>query len=152
LWAAVAATLLQDLASGDLDTFETRFRIVSDALKVCPAAGRQAAMPLLFGDFTRRAIAASFDRTRFVEWFGPAEILAAPSGRMRGRALYFDNSKGRGKLLGADGTVCFVHYSFIRASGFRSLDGGQLVEFRPQRGSYNGVEGIGAYDVTPVAE
>ena len=152
MWTAVARSLLHDLESGDLAKFEERVRIVRDALNVSSAAGRQAAMPLLFGDFTRRAIGASFDRTRFVDWFGPAEILEAPSGRMRGRVLYFSNDKGHGKVLGADRVVYFVHFSAVRASGFRSLDGGQLVEFRPERGSFNGVDGFGAYDLTVLAE
>jgi hypothetical protein len=35
----------------------------------------------------------------------------------------------------------------IHGCGFRSLAGGQLVEFRPQSGSFNGVRGLGAYDL-----
>ena len=122
------------------------------ALNVSTPSVRQAAMPLLFGDFTRRAIAAGFDRTRFVEWFGPEEILKAPAGRMRGRVLYFNNAKGRGKVLGSDGDLYFVHFSMIRGDGFRSLDGGQLVEFSPRSGSFNSIQGVGAYDVARLDE
>ena len=109
-------------------------------------------MQALFGSFTRHAIAAGIDRTRFVEWLGSAEILSAPLGRMRGRVLYFDNAKGRGKVLGSDAVVYFVHFSMIHGSGFRSLDGGQLVEFTPQHGSFNGVLGVAAYELVRLAE
>ena len=135
-----------------MTAFDTGFRTVRDALSVSTPSVRQAAMPVLFGDFTRRVIAAGFDRTRFVEWFGPEEIVKAPAGRMRGRVLYFNNAKGRGKVLGSDGHLYFVHFSMIRGNGFRSLDGGQLVEFSPQSGTFNGIRGAGAYDVARLVE
>jgi cold shock protein len=147
LWAAVADRLLQQIESGHLPEFDAGFEVVRDALLACDAICRDTAMPVLFGDFTRRAIAAGIDRARFVDWFGPAEILRAPSGRVRGRVLYFNNAKGRGKVLGADRNVYFVHFSMIQGSGFRSLAAGQLVEFRPESGSFNGVLGLGAYDL-----
>lgn len=147
LWGAVADRLLQQLETEHLSEFDAGFEVVRDALLTCDAICREAAMPALFGDFTRRAIATGIDRTRFVDWFGPAEILRAPSGRVRGRVLYFNNAKGSGKVLGADRNVYFVHFSMIQSSGFRSLAGGQLVEFRPQSGSFNGVLGLGAYDL-----
>lgn len=152
LWLAVAAHFTQLLASTDLASFEAGFGVVAEALNVCEAGGRQTAMPLLFGDFTRRAIGAGVDRTRFVRWLGPPEILNANPGRVRGRVLYFSNAKGRGKILGADGVVYFCHYSQIQGVGFRSIDGGELVEFTPQFGSFNGVEGFGAYSVACVSE
>lgn len=152
MWLAVAAHFTQLLALNDLAGFEAGFDVVAEALNICEAPGRQAAMPLLFGEFTRRAIAAGVDRTQFVKWLGPSEILKASPGRVRGRVLYFNSAKGRGKILGADRVVYFCHYSQIRAAGFRSVDGGQLVEFTPQFGSFNGVEGFGAYSVGCVSE
>jgi len=152
MWAAVVANLLEALQSGSLAQFEAGFLVVRDAVNTCDPIGRQAAMEALFGSLTRRAIAAGIDRTRFVEWFGPAEILSAPAGRMRGRVLYFDNAKGRGKVLGSDGVVYFVHFSMIQGPGFRSLDGGQLVEFTPQYGTFNGGPGVAASELARLTE
>ena len=152
LWVVVSDKLLRQLDAGNLAEFEAAFPIIADALRACDARGRGAAMPRLFGDFTRRAIAAGIDRTRFVDWFGPPEILNAPAGRMRGRALYFKDHKGHGRILATDRTVCFVHFSAIHKSGFRSLAGGELVEFTPMYGSFNGETGTIARDVVGVAE
>jgi cold shock CspA family protein len=152
MWSAVATSLLRHLEARNLVQFEAAFLVVRDALIVCEPVGRQAAVATLFGDFTRCAIAAGLDRTRFVEWFGPAELFTASSGRMRGRVLYFNIPKGRGKTLGADRTVYFVHFSMIRGTGFRSLEAGQLIEFTPQFGVINGRDGWAAYDVARLAE
>ena len=129
VWRAFAAYLLQQLTDGNAAEFEAGFRSVSGVIQSADSDVRQSAMPFLFGDFTRRAIAAGVDRTRFVEWLGPASILVAPAGRARGRVLYFNSAKGRGKLLASDGTVVFVHFSAIAERGFRTLAGGELVEF-----------------------
>jgi cold shock CspA family protein len=152
MWTVVASRLLQILDAGDLAEFDRAFRTVGEALGVCEPIGRQIASAALFGDFTRRAIAAGFDRTRFVEWLVPTALFAAPSGRQRGRVLYFNNAKGRGKVLGADRTVYFLTFGMLRGDGFRSTAGGQLVEFTPQFGSFNGVEGWGAYDAARLSE
>ena len=152
MWSAVARALVSKLEGRNPAEFEVAFPIVREAVDACDAIGRQAAMAALFGDFTRRAIAAGIDRTRFVEWFGPADILSAPSGRMRGRVLYFSNPKGRGKVLGSDGVVYFVHFSMIQGPGFKSLDGGQLVEFTPQYGTFNSGPGMGALNVVRLTE
>jgi cold shock CspA family protein len=152
LWLAVSDALRQCLETGNLAAFEAAFPLVSDALRACDARGREAAMPRLFGDFTRRAIAAGIDRTRFVDWFGSAELLNAKVGRKRGRVLYFKSAKGHGRILATDRTVCFVHYSAIQASGFRSLVGGQLVEFTPVFGSFNDQTGLLARDVACLPE
>ena len=152
LWSAVAARLVRDLESNDPIAFETAFQIVSDAVNACEPLGRQAAVAALFGDLTRRAIASGFDRTRFVGWFGPGDIFEAPDGRKRGRVLYFDSGKGREKILGADRTVYFVHFSAIRSAGFRSLEGGQFVEFSPLFGNVNGRETWMANNVARLAE
>jgi len=152
LWEAVAASLLEALQSGSQAKFEVGFRVVREAVNACDAIGRRAATQALFGSFTRHAIAAGIDRTRFVEWFGPAEILSAPVGRVRGRVLYFDNAKGRGKVLGSDRAIYFVHFSMIQGPGFRALDGGQLVEFTPWPGSFNGVLGVAASQLVRLTE
>jgi hypothetical protein len=148
------------LDAGDLTAFDTAFPVVGQALSACDAPARHAAMPLLFGDFTRRAIAAGFDRTRFVAWLGPAEILIAPAGRARGRVLWFKNAKGHGRILGTNGAIHFVHFSMFRetdlrrtAGGFlRPIDGGELVEFTPQYATFNNGPGFGAYDAVCLNE
>jgi cold shock CspA family protein len=66
--------------------------------------------------------------------------------------LYFNDAKGRGKVLGSDGTVYFVHFAMIRGTGFRSLSAGQLVEYTPQFGVFNGREGLAAYDLARLTE
>jgi cold shock CspA family protein len=152
MWTVVAGRLVQILDADDVAEFDSAFLAVGEALGVCEAIGRQAASAALFGDFTRRAIAAGLDRTRFVEWLVPTTLFAAPSGRQRGRVLYFDIAKGRGKVLGADRTVYFVHFSMLRGDGFRSIAGGQLVEFTPQFGSFNAGVGWAASDVARLSE
>ncbi len=129
LWRAFAQYLLDQLASGNGREFDAGFVAVARLLESSGPTLREAAIPFLFGDFTRRAIAAGIDRTRFVAWLGPRALLEAPQGRLRGRVLYFDDAKGRGKLLASDAGVVFVHYSAIAGSGFRSFAGGELVEF-----------------------
>ena len=152
LWLAASDALRRQLETGNLAAFETAFPLVSDALRACDAHGRAAAMPRVFGDFTRTAIAAGIDRTRFVDWFGAPEILKTAVGRTRGRVLYFKDDKGHGRILATDRTVCFVHFSAIHASGFRSLVAGELVEFTPVFGAFNGATGFMARDVVRVAE
>jgi cold shock CspA family protein len=152
LWLGASDVLRQWLDTGNLAAFETAFPLVADALRQCDARGREAAMPRLFGDFTRRAIAAGIDRTRFVDWFGPPELLNAPAGRSRGRALYFNYHKGHGRIFATDCTVCFVHYSAIPGAGFRSLAGGALVEFTPVFGSFNSETGYLAREVFRLSE
>jgi cold shock CspA family protein len=69
-----------------------------------------------------------------------------------GGVLYFDIAKGRGKVLGADRTVYFLHFSMLRGDGFRSIAGGQLVEFTPRFGSFNAGEGWAASDAARLSE
>ncbi len=126
--------------------------VVGEALDVCTPAGRDEAIGALFGDFTRRAIAAGVDRTRFVEWFRPRRLFAAPVGRVRGRVLYFNNPKGKGKILGSDGVVYSVLFFTIAGPGVRSLEGGHLVEFVPESGLINGQPGFMATDVKKQGE
>ena len=152
MWTVVAGRLLQFLDAGNVREFEAAFRSVGAALEICEPIGRQAANTALFGDFTRRAILAGFDRTRFVEWFVPKALFAAPSGRQRGRVLYFDPLKGRGKVLGADRTVYLLTFGMLRGPGFRSVTGGQFVQFTPQFGSFNGREGWAASNAVRLSE
>ncbi|MBP2367469.1 cold-shock protein [Pseudonocardia parietis] len=47
----------------------------------------------------------------------------------QGTVKWFNGEKGFGFIAQDDGPDVFVHYSGIDASGFRSLDEGQRVEF-----------------------
>ena len=47
----------------------------------------------------------------------------------QGTVTWFNGEKGFGFISQDDGPDVFVHYSGIDASGFRSLDEGQRVEF-----------------------
>ena len=151
-WVVVAAWLIEQLEAAGGERFESGFQAVSAGLRNCDSKGRQAGATALFGDFTRRAIAAGVDRTRFVEWLGPLELLEARSGRVRGRVLYFKDAKGHGQLLGANRTVYFVHFSAFRGIGFRSEEAGQLVEFTPLYGTINDRQGWMARDVERLLE
>ena len=46
-----------------------------------------------------------------------------------GKAKWFNDSKGFGFIVRADGPDLFVHHTAIVAEGFRSLAEGQDVEF-----------------------
>lgn len=126
--------------------------VVRDGLNACNPLGRQAGVAALFGDFTRRAIAAGVDRTRFVDWLGPMQLVSAPAGRIRGRVLYFNNAKGRGKVLGSDRIVYVVYFSMIEGDVFGSLDAGQLVEFTAWYGAFNSGPGLAAIDLVRLTD
>ncbi len=50
--------------------------------------------------------------------------------RTTGRVKWFNESKGFGFITPDDGSKdCFVHYSAIQGSGFRTLVEGEEVEF-----------------------
>jgi CspA family cold shock protein len=51
-----------------------------------------------------------------------------------GAVRWFNDAKGYGFIVGADGREVFVHYSSISSSGFRSLNAGQLVEYEEVAG------------------
>jgi len=47
----------------------------------------------------------------------------------KGRIKWFDNTKGWGFIEIEGARDVFVHYSAIRGDGYRTLDGGEEVEF-----------------------
>lgn len=51
-----------------------------------------------------------------------------------GAVRWFNDAKGYGFIVGADGREVFVHYSSISSVGFRSLNAGQLVEYEEAAG------------------
>ena len=64
-----------------------------------------------------------------------------------GRVKWFNESKGFGFITPDDGSKdCFVHYSSIQGSGFRTLNEGQAVEFDIVQGQ----KGPAAENVTPI--
>ncbi|MFB5660929.1 cold shock domain-containing protein [Alteribacillus sp. HJP-4] len=48
---------------------------------------------------------------------------------MQGKVKWFNNEKGFGFIEREDGDDVFVHYSSIKAEGYKSLEEGQEVEF-----------------------
>jgi CspA family cold shock protein len=57
------------------------------------------------------------------------------SERVQGTVKWFNAEKGYGFIEQAQGEDVFVHYSALPEGGFRSLNEGQQVEFRIERGS-----------------
>ena len=49
--------------------------------------------------------------------------------RERGKVKWFNNSKGYGFVERESGGDIFVHHTAIQATGFRSLEEGEAVEF-----------------------
>jgi CspA family cold shock protein len=73
--------------------------------------------------------------------------------RTTGKVKWFNDAKGFGFITpdgsGPDQTRdCFVHYSAIQASGFKSLGEGDRVEFEIQQGP----KGPSAIEVTVVSK
>ncbi len=66
--------------------------------------------------------------------------------RETGTVKWFNDSKGFGFIERENGKDVFVHYSAISATGFRSLQEGQRVEFVVTQGE----KGPAAEDVTLV--
>jgi len=68
--------------------------------------------------------------------------------REKGKVKWFNNTKGYGFIERAQGDDIFVHYSAIKAEGYRTLKDGQEVEFTVQQGA----KGLQAEDVIPVGK
>ncbi len=68
--------------------------------------------------------------------------------RSRGTVKWFNGEKGYGFITPENGPDLFVHYSEIQASGFRSLNEGEVVEFEITEGK----KGKQASSVTVVRE
>lgn len=66
--------------------------------------------------------------------------------RERGKVKWFNNTKGYGFIERAQGDDIFVHYSAIKAEGYKTLKDGQEVEFTVQQGA----KGLQAENVIPV--
>ncbi|GBC81307.1 Cold shock protein CspB [bacterium HR10] len=54
--------------------------------------------------------------------------------RETGRVKWFNNKKGYGFIERQEGGDVFVHYTAIKAEGFRSLEEGEIVTFDVVRG------------------
>ncbi len=65
----------------------------------------------------------------------------------RGTVKWFNNKKGYGFITPESGSDLFVHFSGIKADGFRSLEEGMAVEFEVQQGP----KGEQAVNVTPAS-
>ncbi len=57
------------------------------------------------------------------------------SDRIVGTVKWFNTSKGYGFIARESGPDVFVHYSAIKADGFRNLEEGQKVEFEVEQGN-----------------
>ena len=66
--------------------------------------------------------------------------------RSKGRVKWFNERRGYGFIEQTDGDDLFVHYSAIQASGFKTLEEGQEVEFD----IIEGPKGLQAANVNPV--
>lgn len=65
---------------------------------------------------------------------------------MKGRVKWFNNEKGYGFIEYTDNEDIFVHYSAIRQDGYKTLEEGQMVEFKLLETG----KGLQALDVTVV--
>jgi cold shock protein len=63
-----------------------------------------------------------------------------------GTVKWFNADKGYGFISPESGADVFVHFSAIQASGYRSLEEGQKVEFDVEQGQ----RGLQAANVRPV--
>jgi CspA family cold shock protein len=64
----------------------------------------------------------------------------------QGTVKWFNNEKGYGFISRASGDDVFVHHSAIQASGFKSLNEGDTVEF----GVTKGPKGLQAENVVKI--
>ncbi|MEJ5312907.1 MULTISPECIES: cold-shock protein [Anaerolinea] len=56
------------------------------------------------------------------------------SERILGTVKWFNSEKGYGFISRENGPDVFVHYSAIEGNGYRSLNEGQTVEFKVEKG------------------
>ena len=68
------------------------------------------------------------------------------SDRVTGTVKWFNNAKGFGFITRNEGEDVFVHFRSIQGDGYRTLDEGQNVEFKPVEGP----KGLQAEDVLKV--
>jgi len=66
------------------------------------------------------------------------------SDRIVGTVKWFNKDKGFGFIAQENGPDVFVHFTAIQASGFRTLEEGQKVEFSIEKGP----KGLQAANVT----
>ena len=57
------------------------------------------------------------------------------STRITGTVKWFNGTKGYGFIAREGGEDVFVHFSAIKADGFRNLNEGQKVEFTVEKGA-----------------
>ena len=74
--------------------------------------------------------------------------LLIMSNRESGTVKWFNNSKGFGFIGREAGEDVFVHYRAIKGDGYRTLKGGQIVEFTVVQGP----KGLQAEEVEVTAE
>ena len=68
--------------------------------------------------------------------------------RLIGKVKWFDNAKGFGFIVAADGKDIFVHYEDIKMQGFAQLSSNQQVEYSVRKSD----KGLKAFDVVPIVE
>jgi CspA family cold shock protein len=68
-------------------------------------------------------------------------------GAVKGKVKWFNEQKGFGFLEQPGGADVFVHFSAIKASGFKTLAEGQAVSFDVEQGA----KGPQALNVEPIA-
>lgn len=64
---------------------------------------------------------------------------------MQGTVKWFNAEKGFGFIAGEGGEDVFVHFSAIKAAGYKSLEEGQRVQFDVEKGQ----RGLQATNVIP---
>jgi len=65
---------------------------------------------------------------------------------MTGKVKWFNPAKGYGFITGDDGNEVFVHFSAIKAEGYKSLEDGQAVSYEIN----DGEKGPQAVNVTAI--